>query len=147
MPAWVQTGFAEYTKRMPKECQVILLELPAAKRLKTTNVQKIKQEECQTIQKALAKHPGALVVALDERVKPWSTAGLAGELEQWLGSGQDVMLLIGGPDGLDSACLQAATQKRSLSALTLPHPMVRVLLAEQLYRAWSVLNNHPYHRA
>ncbi len=147
MPAWVQTGFAEYTKRMPKECQVILLELPAAKRLKTTNVQKIKQEECQTIQKALAKHPGALVVALDERGKPWSTAGLAGELEQWLGSGQDVMLLIGGPDGLDSACLQAATQKRSLSALTLPHPMVRVLLAEQLYRAWSVLNNHPYHRA
>lgn len=147
MPNWVQTGCLEYTKRMPKECKVEILELPAAKRVKTTNTQKIKQEECHTIQKILAKHPHALVVALDERGKPWSTQSLAEDMKQWLGNGTDVMLLIGGPDGLDEKCLEAAAQKRSLSKLTLPHPMVRVLVTEQLYRAWSLLNNHPYHRA
>ena len=147
MPTWVQTGCLEYTKRMPKECKVEILELPAAKRVKTTNTQKIKQEECHTIQKILAKHPHALVVALDERGKPWSTQSLAEDMKQWLGNGTDVMLLIGGPDGLDEKCLEAAAQKRSLSKLTLPHPMVRVLVTEQLYRAWSLLNNHPYHRA
>jgi len=86
------------------------------------------------------------VIALDVLGKSWSTEQLSGQLDQWLASGQDIVLLVGGPEGLSKACLQRADQKWSLSALTFPHPLVRVILAEQLFRAWSILSNHPYHR-
>ena len=90
---------------------------------------------------------GATVVALEVGGRSWSTAQLARQLGDWMGRGQDLALLVGGPDGLGEAARQAAGQHWSLSPLTLPHPLVRVVLAEQLYRAWSILRNHPYHRA
>ena len=89
---------------------------------------------------------GSIVIALDVLGKSWSTEQLASQLDQWLASGQDVALLVGGPEGLSPACLQRADLKWSLSALTFPHPLVRIILAEQLFRAWSILSNHPYHR-
>ncbi|HKJ77698.1 MAG TPA: 23S rRNA (pseudouridine(1915)-N(3))-methyltransferase RlmH, partial [Gammaproteobacteria bacterium] len=89
---------------------------------------------------------GAYAVALDQTGKARSTETLAGRLEGWLGAGRDIALLVGGPEGLAPACLQAAEEKWSLSPLTLPHPLVRVLVAEQLFRAWSILKGHPYHR-
>ena len=91
--------------------------------------------------------PGATVIALDVRGKAWCTEGLATRLQEWLQGGRDIALLVGGPDGLADACLQRADLRWSLSALTLPHALVRVLLAEQLYRAWTVIKGHPYHRA
>ncbi|HPY41824.1 MAG TPA: 23S rRNA (pseudouridine(1915)-N(3))-methyltransferase RlmH, partial [Thiolinea sp.] len=98
-------------------------------------------------EKLLAAIPaGSLVIALDVLGKPWSTEQLSSQLDQWLASGQDVALLVGGPEGLSKACLQRSDQKWSLSALTFPHPLVRIIVAEQLFRAWSILSNHPYHR-
>ena len=98
--------------------------------------------------RVLAAMPaGACVVALDEGGKQWSTAELAGQLEQWMQSGHDLGFMIGGPDGLDAASLQKAERRWSLGRLTLPHPLVRVVLIEALYRAWTVTQNHPYHRA
>ena len=91
--------------------------------------------------------PQQLVVALDVKGRAWSTEQLAEQLQGWLQDGRNLSLLVGGPDGLAPACLERAEQRWSLSPLTLPHPLVRVLLAEQLYRAWTVLNNHPYHRS
>lgn len=90
---------------------------------------------------------GARVVALDVKGKPWSTEGLSSNMEEWMQDGRDVALLVGGPDGLDPRCLQQAQQRWSLSPLTFPHPLVRVIIAEQLYRAHSIIKNHPYHRA
>lgn len=90
---------------------------------------------------------GARIVALDPKGKSHTTERLAQRLEQWMNSGTDIALLVGGPEGLSAECLQAADETWSLSPLTFPHPMVRVLLAESLYRAWSVMTNHPYHRA
>ena len=87
------------------------------------------------------------VIALDVEGRGWSTQQLAGQLERWMGDGRDVALLVGGPDGLAPGCLQAAEQRWSLSPLTLPHSLVRVVLAEQLYRAWTIITGHPYHRA
>ena len=89
---------------------------------------------------------GCRVVALEIQGKPWSTNQLSIQLQNWMQGGQDIALLIGGPEGLAKDCIQRADQSWSLSPLTLPHPMVRVIIAEQLFRAWSILNNHPYHR-
>ena len=94
-----------------------------------------------------ATAPSQRVIAMDVQGRCWSTDQLAEALASWLQDGRDVSLLVGGPDGLSSACLERAEQRWSLSALTLPHPLVRVLLAEQLYRAWTVISNHPYHRS
>lgn len=145
MPRWVTEGFEEYSKRMPRECQLVLKEIEAAKRGKGAGPQQFMQDEAKRITAAIPK--GALVVALDVKGKSWSTEILADKLTEWMQSGQDIALLIGGPDGLDPSCLQLATQRWSLSDLTLPHPLVRVLLAEQLYRAWTLTQGHPYHRA
>ena len=90
---------------------------------------------------------GCLVIALDVKGKTWSTDELSTQLDNWMAGGQDVALLVGGPEGLATSCLEAARVRWSLSPLTLPHPLVRVVVAEQLYRAWSILRNHPYHRA
>lgn len=144
MPKWVQEGYAEYAKRLPKACSMKLVELPMAQRGKTGSVDKYKAEEAKKILAAVPK--GALLIVLDEHGQQVTTKGLAGKLEDWLGSGQDVALVVGGPDGLQQDLIQQAQWKWGLSKLTMPHPMVRILVVEQIYRAWSVINNHPYHR-
>ena len=144
MPSWVKTAYETYSKRLPKSCELILTELPMPKRSKNTSIEKLKQQEAELI---LQKIPNnCTIIALDEHGKQWSTQDLASDLSTWLSSGQDIALIIGGPDGLEQSILDKAQSKRALSALTLPHPLVRVIVAEQIYRAWSILNNHPYHR-
>ncbi len=145
MPNWVTQGFNEYAKRMPVECQINLIELPPAQRSKTTDLKRAIQEEGQRMLKAIPKN--AAIMALDVKGKSHSTESLAAAMDSWLSSGSDIALLVGGADGLSRECLSSASSKWSLSNLTFPHPLVRVILAEQLYRAWSLLRNHPYHRA
>lgn len=145
MPKWVDQGYAEYAKRLPKSCALKLVELPMAQRSKNAAVDKLKAEEALRIQTAIPK--GAQLIVLDEHGQQPTTLKLANRLEAWLGSGQDIALVVGGPDGLDERLIQQAHWKWSLSNLTLPHPLVRIVVAEQLYRAWSVIQNHPYHRA
>lgn len=144
MPGWVQDGFAEYAKRMPRECSLQLVEIPPERRAKNADIARIKSTECEKLLGATSR--GSRIVALDERGHAWSTRQLADRLGGWLAGGSDVALLVGGPDGLDSACLNKSELRWSLSPLTLPHPLVRVVVAEQLYRAWSLLQGHPYHR-
>ncbi|MDO3383535.1 23S rRNA (pseudouridine(1915)-N(3))-methyltransferase RlmH [Gilvimarinus algae] len=145
MPAWVQEGFGEYAKRLPRgDMQVELVELPLAVRGKNADLGRAMEREGESILAAIGK--GDKVIALDVKGKSWSTEQLAAELAGWRMEGRGVSLVVGGPDGLAPAVLRVADQRWSLSALTLPHPLVRVLLMEQLYRAWTVLNNHPYHK-
>ena len=144
MPGWVTTAFEEYARRMPRECSIDLREIVPAHRGKSGNPDLYKADEAQRMLSALPK--AAHLVVLDERGKAWTTKQLSQQLEDWMHSGQDVALVVGGPDGLDPVLMQQAQQKWSLSPLTLPHPMVRILLAEQLYRAWTILQGHPYHR-
>ena len=145
MPAWVVAGFEEYARRLPRECSLVLRELPLATRGKTGDPLKWKREEAELIRAALPK--GAYIVALDVLGKAWDTPELSRRMGAWMQEHSDVVLLVGGPDGLDDTLLSEAHARWSLSPLTFPHPLVRVLLAEQIYRAWSLLNNHPYHRA
>ena len=145
MPAWVQAGFDEYARRLPRECTLVLRELPLATRGKTGDPARWKREEAEAIRAAIPK--GAHVVALDVLGKAWDTPELARRLGVWMQECSDVALLVGGPDGLDEALLREAHARWSLSPLTFPHPLVRIVLAEQVYRAWSLLNHHPYHRA
>jgi 23S rRNA (pseudouridine1915-N3)-methyltransferase len=145
MPSWVVEGYREYTRRLPRECSLQLVEIPPAKRHKSLSAEQARQQEGQAILAALPKD--CSVVALDVRGKPWSTETLAAQLDNWLVSGRDVALLVGGPDGLSDACLERADQRWSLSRLTYPHALVRIVLAEQLYRAWTITTGHPYHRS
>lgn len=145
MPAWVEAGFREYAERMPPECRLDLLELPLAQRSKSQPVERAIKKEGERILEAIAANDR--MIALDVRGKAWNTEQLAGTLSEWLQDGRDVSLVIGGPDGLSDAVLERAERRWSLSPLTLPHPLVRVVVAEQLYRANSILRNHPYHRA
>ncbi|MEH6358545.1 MAG: 23S rRNA (pseudouridine(1915)-N(3))-methyltransferase RlmH [Pseudomonadales bacterium] len=145
MPAWVTTGFQEYAKRLPADCRLELVEIPPGHRGKGADVQRAIEKESRLILAALGKDER--VVALDVEGRQWSTEQLAKTVGDWQMGGQNVALLIGGPDGLSAECLALAQQRWSLSNLTYPHPLVRVILAEQIYRAWSLLNNHPYHRA
>lgn len=144
MPDWVEAGYAEYAKRLPRDLIVDMVELPLAVRGKNTDIQKAMEKEGEAIQAAIGKNEK--VIVLDVKGKPWSTEQLAENLAAWKMSGDNFCLLIGGPDGLSPAILQIATIKWSLSPLTLPHPLVRILLIEQLYRACSILQNHPYHK-
>lgn len=145
MPAWVTEGYAEYAQRMPPECRLELVELPLAQRTKSRPLERAIQQEGEKMLAALAETDR--LVALDVRGAAWSTEKLSSQVSAWLGDGRDVALAIGGPDGLADAVLDRAEQRWSLSALTLPHPLVRIVVAEQLYRAMSILKNHPYHRA
>ena len=144
MPSWVEQGFNEYAKRMPPESKIKLVEIAAGKRAKNSDIKRLTQQEGEKMLAAIPK--SANVVALDVLGKVLSTEELAQELKAWQGSGLDVVLLIGGPEGLADDCLNQAQQKISLSKLTLPHPLVRVVLAEQLYRASTILKGHPYHK-
>ncbi|WP_431688050.1 23S rRNA (pseudouridine(1915)-N(3))-methyltransferase RlmH [Hahella sp. NBU794] len=144
MPGWVEQGYNEYVKRMPRDMPLQLIEIPMPRRQKNADPQKLKIQEGESILHSLGSSDH--VVALEVEGKPWSTPQLSQQMERWRMSGQDVVLLVGGPDGLSDACRARANQQWSLSPLTLPHPLVRVLLAEQLYRAWTILQGHPYHR-
>ncbi len=143
MPDWVQQGYSEYAKRLPRECELVLKEITPDKR-RGGDVARITQDEGARM--LLALPPRAHVVALDIPGRPWTTPDLAKALQRWLGNGQPVALLVGGPEGLSDAVREKAQESWSLSPLTFPHPLVRVIVAEQLYRAWSLINNHPYHR-
>lgn len=144
MPAWVTAGYAEYAQRLPRECSLVLHEVEPAKRAKSTDLERAKRDEGERLLALVP--PAARVVALDIQGRPWSTEELAAKLAAWLAGGSDVALLVGGADGLSEACRNRAHETWSLSRLTLPHPLVRVVLAEQIYRAWSILKHHPYHR-
>jgi 23S rRNA (pseudouridine1915-N3)-methyltransferase len=144
MPAWIEAGFAEYAKRMPPECRVVLKEIKPVDRSGSKTAETVMAAERTRIEAAIPR--GSRIIALDERGRDLSTVQLAGQLEQWQQDGRDVTFVIGGADGLDVGFKAAADQLIRISSLTLPHGMVRVLLAEQLYRAWSITQNHPYHR-
>lgn len=145
MPDWVSAGYNDYARRMPPELPLELTEIAMAHRGKNPDIPRLMQRESDAILSAVGARDR--VVALEVGGKPWSTEKLASLLEGWQQEGQDVCFLVGGPDGLADACRQRADQQWSLSSLTLPHPLVRIVLAEQLYRAWSITRNHPYHRA
>lgn len=144
MPAWIQSGFREYLKRLPPEIKVELLELKPEERTSGKTVEKAKALEGDRILAALPQ--GATVYALDERGRAITTQGLSVLLAGWMREATHPVFVIGGADGLSEEVRGRADKLISLSALTLPHGLVRVVLAEQLYRAWSILANHPYHR-
>lgn len=143
VPDWAQTAYDDYAKRFPPELRVELKTVKTEPRGSKT-LETLLAAERERIQAALPR--GCRVVALDERGTPLTTVALSQQLRHWQLEGDDVALVIGGPDGLEPAFRAAAHQRVRLSDLTLPHAMVRVLLIEQLYRAWSINANHPYHR-
>lgn len=144
MPAWVNTAYVNYAQRLPRDCSLELIEVNAAKRNKNQLAAQWMEKEGQQILKSVDS--ADWVVALDVKGKNWSTEQLAKQMTDWQHKGCNVALLVGGPDGLSPECLARANMRWSLSALTLPHPLVRVVLSEAIYRAWTVTVNHPYHR-
>ncbi|GLR70490.1 23S rRNA (pseudouridine(1915)-N(3))-methyltransferase RlmH [Agaribacter marinus] len=144
MPKWVVEGSNEYLKRFPSDFRVEFTEISPGKRSKSVNIQNIIDAEGKKCLDAIPK--GNKIIALEVKGKAWDTPQLAKQLDSWKMDGRNVSLLIGGPEGLSQDCKNAAEQWWSLSPLTLPHPMVRIIVSEALYRAWSVTQNHPYHR-
>lgn len=143
-PAWIREGYEEYAKRLPASCALELVEIPAEKRTASADLKRIAEREGEKMLAAMK--PNHLVVALDVLGEPWSTEQLAKNLKTWLQSGQNIDLLVGGPEGLAPACLKKAQVRWSLSPLTFPHIIVKLIVAEQIYRAHSILQQHPYHR-
>ena len=143
MPDWVEQACAEYMKRLPREASVEIIEIKPDKRAAGKNSSTVQEAEAKRILEACGKD---YVIALDERGAEVNTLQLAERMTQWFSNGRDVSLLIGGADGLHPDLKKNADWLWSLSKLTLPHGMVRVVLTEQLYRAWTVINHHPYHR-
>jgi 23S rRNA (pseudouridine1915-N3)-methyltransferase len=143
MPGWVETACAEYTKRMPREASIEIIDIKPEKRAAGNSTENIQLLEAKRILEAIGKD---YCIALDERGQEVTTLQLADKFKDWQSSGRDIALIIGGADGLHNSVKQKADWLWGLSKLTLPHAMVRVLLAEQLYRAHSVITNHPYHR-
>ncbi|MDR2219072.1 MAG: 23S rRNA (pseudouridine(1915)-N(3))-methyltransferase RlmH [Methylobacillus sp.] len=143
MPAWVEQGCSEYLKRMPREAAVEVIEIKPEKRAAGKSGKQIREAEAGRLLEATGRD---YLVALDEHGQEPTSLQLAERMKHWMQGGRDVALVIGGADGLHEKVLQAADWQWSLSKLTLPHGMARVLLTEQLYRAWSMINNHPYHR-
>ena len=144
MPDWVQAAWKDYSGRFPRGLSLDLKEIPLTRRGRNAPIDRLRAREGEALLAAVPD--GHRVIALDERGTPWSTPELAARLEDWMREERGVGFLVGGPDGLSPDCLAQARDSWSLSRLTLPHPLVRVLLAEQLYRAWSITQNHPYHR-
>lgn len=144
MPTWVEHGYQEYAKRLGSELQLHLHELTAEKRGKSADVKRILQKEGERMLQAIPAN--CEVIALDREGQSLSTEMLADKLQQWLGAGRDLAILIGGPEGMSPQCLQRAQLRLSFSAMTFPHPLVRIILAEQIYRAYSIIKNHPYHK-
>ncbi|MDR5891872.1 23S rRNA (pseudouridine(1915)-N(3))-methyltransferase RlmH [Halomonas mongoliensis] len=144
MPAWVTQGVEEYRKRLPRDFALEVEEIAPGQRGKNADIPRAMAQEAERIRARLRGDEH--VVALEVGGKPWSTEQLAEQAEGWRLEGRDVVLLVGGPDGLEAGLSASADQRWSLSPLTLPHPLVRILLAEQLYRAWTLMVGHPYHR-
>lgn len=144
MPDWVTTGFNEYSKRLPHEMTLELVELPLGHRGKGADLARAIRHEGDAMLAAIPK--GDRIIALEVEGRSWSTEQLAAKVSEWQMDGRNISLLVGGPDGLDPRCVALADQKWSLSGLTLPHPLVRVILAEQVYRAWTIIQGHPYHK-
>ena len=144
MPRWVEQGYQEYAKRMPPDLPVELVEVPLATRGKNADVSRLMRREGE--QMLAAVQPGERIVTLEVTGRAWSTETLAEQLEMWRLDARNVNLMVGGPEGLADEVSARSDQRWSLSALTLPHPLVRILLAEQLYRAWTIINRHPYHK-
>ena len=141
---WERDGYREYARRMPTELSVELHEIAPSKRMKRDTAGRHLEDEARRL--IAATPSGARVVALDERGAAWTTLELANRIERWMHDGRDLALLIGGADGLAPACIAAAEHRWSLSPLTLPHGLARIVVAEQLYRACTILRRHPYHR-
>ena len=144
MPSWVNQAYSDYAKRMPAHCRFVLHEITAAKRGKGADIERLVRDEGAKMLSAIPQ--GSQVVALERTGQGIDTEHLAQMLDTQLASGRDWVFLIGGPEGLSQDCLLRAQEHISLSKLTLVHPLVRVLLAEQLYRAWTIINGQPYHR-
>lgn len=144
MPAWVQEGYQAYAKRLPSDFTIRCIEISASKRSKGVDIKRLIHQEGERMCAAIPA--GDYVVALTEHGQLWNTQQFAAKLQIWRDTSRDVSMLIGGPEGLAPQCLAVAQQQWSLSPLTWPHPLVRILVAEQLYRAWSILHRHPYHR-
>lgn len=144
MPDWVERAFTEYAKRMPPICKLHLIEVVAGKRGKNADIPRILRDEALAIKNAMGAH--TKLIALDRKGQPIDTLGLAQQQQMWIDESQDVAIIIGGPEGLDPSLLATADHTWSLSALTFAHPLVRVMVAEQMYRAWSINANLPYHR-
>ncbi|HHM05773.1 MAG TPA: 23S rRNA (pseudouridine(1915)-N(3))-methyltransferase RlmH [Gammaproteobacteria bacterium] len=145
MPPWVVQGFDQFATRLPPECSLQLHEIPLGRRSRNTNPLRAREDEGRRMLAAVPKN--ARVIALDVTGRGWSTEQLAAAMQDWLQDGRDLALLVGGPEGLAPACVARAELRWSLSPLTFPHMLVRLIVAEQLYRAWSLLKGHPYHRA
>jgi 23S rRNA (pseudouridine1915-N3)-methyltransferase len=144
MPDWVEQAFGEYAKRFPRGLELELKELPLSQRNRSSKPGLLRASETAALLAAVPASHG--VIALDGQGQQWTTLELAAQMRQWMQEGRDRSFLIGGPDGLDPVCFNRADARWSLGKLTLPHMLVRVILAEQLYRAWSITQNHPYHR-
>lgn len=143
-PAWIQEGYQEYAKRLPATFALELLEIPAEKRSANADLKRIADREGEKMLTLIK--PQHLIVALDVKGKLWSTETLTEKLAQCALEGRNIDLLVGGPEGLAPSCLQKAAEKWSLSTLTFPHILVRLIVAEQIYRAFTILQQHPYHR-
>lgn len=144
LPAWADAACEEYLQRMPREMGLQSVTLPLATRRANQSPAAAREQESALIRKRLA--PDALNLALDERGQCWSSRDWANNLERWMREQPQVSIVIGGPDGLSSACLEACRERIALGRMTLPHALVRVVLLEQLYRAWTIIKGHPYHR-
>lgn len=143
-PDWVNQGYSEYAKRLSKYCQLNLIELPVSHRSKNISLEQAKKSESSLIASKI--NPQDYVIALELTGKQYSTESLAELINTISLNNSSIAIIIGGPDGLDYSAFKKIDLKLSLSNLTLPHPMVRVILAEQLYRTFSLTNNHPYHK-
>ena len=144
MPEWIEAGYREYARRLPRECRLVLHEISAGRRTKGVDLRRLIEQEGSRQLAAIPR--GARVIALDRSGKQMDTETLAVELKKRLAGGENMALLVGGPEGLAPDCLARADESWALSRLTLAHPVVRVVLAEQLYRAWSIIQHLPYHR-
>jgi len=142
-PRWAESAFNDYAGRLPPALKLQAPLLPLARGHGNAAARAVAEEGGRLLAALGARER---VIALDERGEGWSTPSLAARLKRWEAGGEDVALLVGGPDGLDVACLERSEARWSLSPLTLPHALVRVLVAEQIYRAWTINQGHPYHR-
>jgi len=144
MPEWVDMAWEDYAKRMPPDWAVTLKEIKPEPRTSGKTAQQMMLAEAKRIEAAIPEQ--TCRIALDENGRDLTTQTFATKMQTWHQAGQNITIIIGGPDGLDAAFKASCDGLIRLSSMTMPHPMVRIVLVEQLYRAWSILNNHPYHR-
>lgn len=145
MPAWVKDGCAEYLKRLTSSnIKITIIETPVAKRTKNSNIKKLMEQEAKAILEKLS--PSDYIIVLDPKGKLISTESLAEKIDCWQQYNPNIAIIIGGPDGIDINIKNMSKEKISLSKMTFPHPIVRVVLIEQIYRSWTILKRHPYHK-